>query len=56
MKKIKRTDKEIDDVLNKAGSANLKGETKWEGMTYEQGVENALMWVFGDFLHNPMED
>jgi len=56
MKKIKPTDKEINDVLNKASDENSKGNTKWPGMTYEQGVENALMWVFGDNDNNPMED
>ena len=56
MKKIKRTDKEIDNVLNNASEENSKGSTKWPGGTYEQGVENALMWVLGDRDSNPMED
>ena len=47
------SDEDIADVMSRAADAD--GSTQWPGMTYEQGVENALRWVLegGD---NPMED
>ena len=41
-----KTNKEITDMLNVA-SDQAMGESKCFGMTYEQGVEAALMWVLG---------
>jgi hypothetical protein len=55
MNTIVRTDKEIDDVLNAAMGAENEG-TKWPGMTYEQGVQAAIMWLLGDSSDNPMAD
>lgn len=50
---VRPSDEDISGVMAQAGDAD--GSTQWPGMTYEQGVENALRWVLegGD---NPMED
>lgn len=45
---------EIDEQINEA----MEGiyNSKWPGMTYEQGVSNALRWVTGEEETPPMED
>ena len=47
------SDEDIADVMSRAADAD--GSTQWPGMTYEQGVENALRWVL-EGSANPMED
>jgi hypothetical protein len=54
--KLARTDSEIDDQLNKTAEAVDDGSTKWPGMSYEQGVENAIRWITGQSDDVPMED
>jgi hypothetical protein len=49
------TQEEIDAVLNKAAEQTEKGGTKWPGMSYEQGVENAILWMQGVY-DNPMDE
>jgi len=53
---IKRTQEEIDTVLNEAVEQEAQGKTKWRGMTYEQGVSAAIRWLLGETDDNPMED
>lgn len=52
---VRRTQEEIDEVMNQAAEAMDQG-TKWLGMSYEEGVHNALLWVIGDREDSPMED
>jgi hypothetical protein len=51
----KPTEDQIDDVLNACVEAEEDGFSKWPGMTYEQGVQAALLWVGGNG-ENPMDD
>lgn len=53
---ITRTDEQIDEQINAASEQNEEGTTRWPGMTYEQGVDNALRWVTGQSDDVPMED
>lgn len=53
---VKRSDKEIDRVMNAATEQEDKGETKWAGMSYEQGVNAALSWILGENDDDPMLD
>jgi hypothetical protein len=53
---IVRTDEQIDEQINAACEQNEEGTTRWPGMTYEQGVDNALRWVTGQSDDVPMED
>lgn len=46
---------EINDVLNQCVESENEGESRWPGMTYEQGVKAAIEWMQGDGP-NPMED
>ena len=50
------TTDEMEEQLVKALEQNAKGGSRWFGMTYEQGVENALRWVMGETESKPMED
>ncbi len=52
---IKRTDKEIEEVMGRAVD-QLENGTKWPGMSYEEGVDAALRWVMGISDDDPMED
>lgn len=52
---ITRTQKEIDDVLNKAADGMDDG-SKWPGMSYEQGVDAAIRWLTGESEDNPMDE
>jgi hypothetical protein len=56
MRVIKRTEEEIDEVLNLASNFVEHGRTSWDGLTYEEGVEAALLWLFGESADNPMID
>lgn len=53
---IKRSEKEIDEVMDKAADAEDSGRTQWPNMTYEQGVRQAIAWIIGDDDVNPMAD
>lgn len=53
---MNRTEEEISKVLDACIESENTGESKYPGMTYEQGVRAALEWVTGDTDDNPMED
>lgn len=54
--KLERTEDQVWEQLNAAEEQMMKGGTKWSGMTYEQGVANAIRWMVGDDDTPPMED
>lgn len=49
------SEEEIADQLNIAIEQG-EGGSKWPGMSYELGVQNALRWVLGDDDVKPMDD
>ena len=49
------TQDQIDDVLNKCAEQADEGGSRWPGMSYEEGVAEAIRWMQGDGP-NPMED
>lgn len=49
------TDNEIQEELDKAVEHTSRGQAQWPGMSYEQGVQNALEWVLGDIDDKPMD-
>lgn len=53
---MERTRDEIEAVRARAAAQVNDGGSSWPGMSYEQGVENALAWAVGDIDDNPMED
>jgi hypothetical protein len=46
-----RTREEIDQQLDAAMEEN----GRWPGMTYEEGVRDALQWITGDSDDAPIE-
>ena len=46
--KIKRTSEEIDDVLNRCLDQMDKGGSTYPGMTYEDGIREAIDWLTSD--------
>jgi hypothetical protein len=47
-----KTKEEIEKVLSKMPST---GTTKFSGMTYEQGIEEALLWALGEMSNDEFE-
>ena len=45
---IKRTDEEIDNLMNRVGDQVNKGGSKYPGMTYEDGLREMLDWLTAD--------
>lgn len=44
---IHRSDEEIDKQLNLANELVDEGRTQYKGMTYEEGVRDAINWLMG---------
>lgn len=47
-----KDEQQIEEVLRKVDST---GGTKYPGMTYEEGVEEALRWVLGEIPDDEFE-
>lgn len=50
------TDDEVQEQIDLASEAAVTGQSQWPGMTYEQGVDNALRWALGETDDAPMEE
>lgn len=55
MFKVVRTEEEINHVMNWADEGNNEG-THYAGMSYEEGITDALSWLCGDNTHAPDEN
>jgi hypothetical protein len=53
--RVVRSEKEIDEVMNKAAEAMDNG-SKFFGMSYEDGVRETIEWLRGDSEESPMEE
>ncbi len=51
-----RTQKEIEEMMDKAGTWNCEGASDVRGMSYEEGVEAALRWATGGTEDQPIEN
>ena len=51
-----RSQKEIQDMIARTLPSIEKGGSDVPGMTYEEGVDNALRWVTGDTDDDPIEE
>ena len=47
---------DINKVIDGAADAIVSGESKFNGMSYEEGVKAALLWVIEDLDENLLED
>lgn len=50
---VKRSDEEIDTQRN-AAAAGMDTGSKVPGMSFEEGVSQALGWVLGDYPDAPL--
>jgi len=51
-----RTDQEIYQLLNQCAEAEEMSTTKFPGMSYEQGIKEAIEWLSGDSNTYPLDD
>lgn len=51
---VEREAAEIDEVLNLADDAEEAGTTAYRGMTFEQGVAQAIRWITGSDAEPPL--
>ena len=51
-----RTREEIEEMFQKANTWTSNNKTAVWGMTYEQGVEEALGWVLEEHSDFPIEE
>lgn len=51
----KREDAEINRVLDKAMQAFDEG-TNYPGMSYEQGIMDAIQWIVGETDDEPLKE
>lgn len=56
MREIERTEEEIEEQVSRAYEQIEKGTTRYRGMTYEQGVQEALDWVTGVTEDEPLTE
>jgi len=52
----RQDDDAVWDQINAAQEHVDEGKVAWPGMSYEQGVANALRWVLGEDEFAPMEE
>ena len=51
---VVRSEQEIADLYNQCVESENEGESKFFGMTYEQGIKNCLDWLEGG--DHPLND
>lgn len=54
--RIKRTNTEINNVLDSAAAWEDHGGTSVSGMSYEQGVGAGIKWLIGDTDEHPLQE
>lgn len=55
MRKVVRTDAEVDELLNALADASDEGHELFPGKTYEEGVEAGIQWLLGDRDDHPYD-
>lgn len=55
MYNLARTDSEIEAQIEEGIWCDDNGVTSFSGLTYEQGVKDALDWVVGNSNDRPLE-
>ena len=56
MYEIEREESEINNLLNRVDEQIEKGGSKYRGMSYEEGIKNAILWLTGEYEDNPYEE
>ncbi len=53
MNEVARTDDEINDLRNDVADRINEGGSRYPGMSYENGIEEALSWLLGESEDHP---
>lgn len=53
---IKRTEKEINDLLQTTEDHENDGTAQFPGMTYEMGITAGIRWLLGETDDHPMDE
>ena len=56
MYQVTRSDDEINDLRNAVGDRIDEGGSRFSGMSYEQGIDEVLRWLFGESDDHPYDD
>lgn len=56
MNEIARTDDEINDLRNDVAERIDQGGSRYPGMSYENGIDEVLSWLFGENEDHPYVD
>lgn len=51
-----RSDDQVNEILNTCSESEETGVSKFPSMTYEQGIEQAILWLTGQIENHPLED
>lgn len=52
---VVRSHKEINDLFDECMGSIKNSNSKYPGMSYEEGIKNAILWLCGDTDDNPMD-
>ena len=53
---VTRSEDEINDLRNEVSERIDKGGSRYSGMSFEQGIDDALRWLFGETDDHPYRD
>lgn len=53
---IEQPDNEISSILDNCADAEESGISSFPGMTYEQGILEAIRWLIGESTTHPLEN
>ena len=53
---MRPTEKQIKEQLDKAFDGIESGSSRYPGMSYEEGVNNAISWMLGDYADPPFDE
>ena len=53
--RLSRSEEEINEQLNKA-SDGMDNGSKYPGMSFEEGVSEAIRWIIGDLEDAPFSE
>ncbi len=53
---VVRSDKEIEEVENRAAEAASEGRSAYPGMSYEEGIDAVMRWLYDMDADPPFEE
>lgn len=56
MYQVKQPDEKINTLLNRCAESEETGESKYPGMTFEQGIKMAIEWLTGLSPDHPLDE